>query len=127
MKIIEDKVTVYPPHALCSADIPVIFGAVPPEWISGIEKVRLSAAVDFRRIAYFNPYRSQLTITSRHHRKESTLRAILNELAVNGTPVQFRRGHNLQERDKGFIDRAIAPYMEQIFPLLSQTKVWLDK
>ena len=24
MKVIEDKVTVYPPHSLCKADIPVI-------------------------------------------------------------------------------------------------------
>src|SRR5665213_3845918 len=43
IKVIEDKVTVYPPHAICRADVSVILSAPPAEWVVNIETVRLSA------------------------------------------------------------------------------------
>ena len=40
MKVIEDKVTVYPAHAICKADVPVILSALPAEWTAGIQRCK---------------------------------------------------------------------------------------
>ena len=57
MKVIEDKVTVYPPHAICKADVPVIFSALPSAWTAGIQTVRLCSAQKENPtvIAFFHP------------------------------------------------------------------------
>ena len=46
MKVIEDKVTVYPPHGLCKTDVPLIISALPAEWTADIRTVRLSSALN---------------------------------------------------------------------------------
>src|SRR5438477_934373 len=65
MKIIEDKVKVYPPHAICRADVPKIMSAVPPEWVAEIKIVRLSAANPHPHVTIYNPFDHILTIKSR--------------------------------------------------------------
>ena len=127
MKIIEDKATIYPPHAICKADVPTIFTGVPDSWTEGIQTVRLSAAMQHPRVAYFNPFDGSFTITSRGQTKEQTLRRILTELAAHGLGIQFGLGHRLQKRDVSRIRRVVAPLMKEILPLLSQKKVWLDR
>lgn len=126
MKIIEDKVTVYPPHAICSADIPVILSAAPAEWTSEIQVVRLSAANPHPRIAYYSNFNHTFTIKSRGLTKEWTLLKIYRELAGIALGIQLRRGHNLQARDVSRVEKLAQPYVTQVLPLLSQKKVWLD-
>jgi hypothetical protein len=72
MKVIEDKVTVYPPHAICKADVPVIFSVLPPEWTAGIQAVRLSSAYKENPtvIANFHPPDGSLMVKSRGFSKE---------------------------------------------------------
>lgn len=128
MKIIEDKVTVYPPHALCKADIPVIFSALLPAWTEGIKKVRLSAALDHpRRPAYFSSFEQTLTITSRNYPKRYALYHVLQELAARGLGISYLHGHELQTRDVARLRRITTPLVQEILPQLSQKKVWLDR
>lgn len=129
MKVIEDKVTVYPPHSLCKADIPVILSSLPTEWTAGIQTVRLSSAqgVHPTVIALFHPTDGSLLIKSRGLTKERVLRALLTELAGNAVGVVFRPGRHLPKRDESRIERLIAPLVEVILPQLSRKKVWLDK
>src|ERR1051325_11727371 len=56
MKVVEDKVTVYPPHAICKADVPVTLATL-PKWTTGIQTVRLSSAQKENPtvIAFFHP------------------------------------------------------------------------
>lgn len=127
MKVIEDKVKVYPPHAICRADIPAILSALPPEWTADITTVRLSASHPYPRVAFYSRFDHTLTITSRGRSKEDTLYSIFRELAAYGLGILYQRGHKLQACDVSRIERVIAPLVEQVLPLLSQKKVWLDK
>ncbi len=129
MKIIEDKVTVYPPNAICKADVPVVLSSLPPEWSSGIQTVRLSASLGENPtiIAFFHPPDGSLLVKSRGFPKERVLHGILTELAGHALGVAFRSDRRLQKRDEARVHRAIAPLVEEISPQLSQKKVWLDK
>ena len=128
MKVIEDKVKVYPPHAICKADVPVILSSLPPEWTAGIETVRLSASFGENPtvIASLNPYDSSLLVKSRGFAKERVLRAILTELAGHAFEVVFLSYRRLQKRDESRVKKAIAPLVEEILPQLSRKNVWLD-
>jgi hypothetical protein len=129
MKVIEDKVTVYPPHAICKADIPIILSALPPEWTAGIRSVRLSSSHGENPtvIAFFFPPDGTLMIKSRGFSKEKVLRALITELAGHALGVVFRTYRRLQKRDESRVGRVVAPLVEEILPQLSQKKVWLDK
>jgi hypothetical protein len=129
MKVIEDKVTVYPPHSLCKADIPVILSSLPAEWTAGIQTVRLSSSHGENPtvIALFHPLDGSLLIKSRGFAKERVIRALLTELAGHAVGVVFRTYRRLQKRDESRIERLIAPLVEEILPQLSRKKVWLDK
>jgi len=128
VKIIEDKVTVYPPHAICKADVPEIFSSLPAEWAEGIETVRLCAAQKYTQAkVHYSEWDQTLTITSRGLSKEQTLRAILTELAGKAFGVKLARFRKIQERDAARVRRAIAPLVEDILPRLSRKKVWLDE
>jgi hypothetical protein len=129
MKVIEDKVTVYPPHSLCKADIPVILSSLPAEWTAGIQTMRLSSSHGENPtvIAFFHPPDGSLLIKSRGFTKERVLRALLTELAGHAVGVVFRTYRRLQKRDESRIERLVAPLVEQILPQLSRKKVWLDK
>lgn len=128
MKIIEDKVTVYPPHSICKADLRVIFSALPPEWTTRVQPVRLSAAIRENPtvIAFFHPLDGSLLVKSRGLTKERVLRGILTELAGHSFGVKFRSYRRLQKRDESRIEAAIAPLVEEILPQLSQKKILLD-
>jgi hypothetical protein len=129
MKVIEDKVTVYPPHSLCKADIPVILSLLPADWTTGIQTVRFSSSNGENPtvIAFFHPPDGSLLIKSRGFTKERVLRALLTELASHAMGVVFRTYRRLQKRDESRIERLVAPLVEQILPQLSRKKVWLDK
>jgi len=129
MKVIEDKVAVYPPHSLCKADIPVILSSLPAEWTAGIQTVRLSSSHGENPtvIAFFHPPDGSLLIKSRGFTKERVLRALLTELAGHAVGVVFRTYRRLQKRDESRIKQLVAPLVEQILPQLSRKKVWLDK
>ena len=129
MKIIEDKVTVYPPHAICKADVPVIFSALPEEWTAGVQTVRLCASQKENPtvIAFFHPPDGSLLVKSRGFSKEQVLRGLLIELAGHALGLTFRSYRRLQKRDEARVQRLIAPLVEGILPQLSQKKVWLDE
>jgi hypothetical protein len=127
MKVIEDKLAVYPPHAICRADVRTILSTPPPEWVADIKIVRLSAALPHPEIAFYSRFDQTLTIKSRGYTKAQTLRHIFTELAALGLGIPFRRGHRLQARDIPRVGRIVAPLVEQVLPLLSQKKVWLDR
>ena len=129
MKVIEDKVTVYPPHSLCKADIPVILCSLPAEWTAGIQTVRLSSSQGQNPtvIAFFHPPDGSLIIKSRGFTKERVLRALLTELAGHAIGVVFRTYRRLQKRDQSRIERLVGPLVEEILPQLSRKKVWLDR
>jgi hypothetical protein len=129
MKVIEDKVTVYPPHAICKSDVPIIFSALPADWTAGIQSVRLSSehGKNPTVIAFFHPPNRTLRIKSRGFSKERVLRALLTELAGHALGVVFRTYRRLQKRDESRVGRVVAPLVEEILPQLSRKKVWLDK
>jgi hypothetical protein len=129
MKVIEDKVTVYPPHAICKADIPVILSAVPSEWTAGISTVRLcsSQKENPHFIAALHSSNGSLTVKSRGVSKERTLRAVLTELAAHALGLTFLNGRRLQKRDQSRVERLVTPLVGEILPQLSQKKVWLDE
>ena len=85
MKVIEDKVTVYPPHSICKADIAVILSLPPPVWIEGIKTVRLCASQRWPlRCAFCSSFDHTLTIYSHGLTKEQTIQATLTEWAARG-------------------------------------------
>ena len=129
MKVIEDKVTVYPPHAICKADIPVIFSSLPAEWTAGVQTVRLSSSHGENPtvIAFFHPPDGSLMVKSRGFSKERVLHALLTELAGHALGIAFRSYRRLQKRDESRVQRVVAPLLEEILPQLSQKKVWLEK
>jgi hypothetical protein len=124
MKVIEDKVTVYPPHAICKADVPIILSALPADWTAGIRSVRLSSSHGENPtvIAFFFPPHGTLLIKSRGFSKERVLRALLTELAGHALGVAFRSYRRLQKRDESRIQRVVAPLMDQIMPLIAPMK-----
>ena len=107
MKVIEDKVTVYPPHYLCKADIPVILSSLPAEWTAGIQVVRLSSSHGENPtvIAFFHPPDGSLPIKSRGFTQQRALRALLNELAGHALGVGFLTYRRLQKRDESRVER----------------------
>lgn len=129
VKVIEDKVTVHPPHALCRADIPVILSALPSEWTGGIRMVRLSSALNENPliIAFFHPPDGSLMVKSRGVGKERVLCAVLTELAAHALGLDFRGHRRLQHKDESRIRQLVTPLAEEILPHLSRKKVWLDK
>ncbi len=127
MKIIEDKVTVYPPHAICRADVRLIFSSVPSAWTEDIETVRLSAARSAPHTAYFRRYYRTFTIFSRGHTKEHTLHQVLMELAAVGFGVKFASWHRMQAKDVATLQKAVTPFLDELLPKLSQKKIWLDR
>ena len=127
MKVYEDKVTVYPPHAICRADVRVILSAAPLEWVAGIETVRLSAADPHPHVAVYSDFDHTLTVKSRGCTKGHTLRCIYTALAAHGLGLTFRSLRKLQARDISQVERIVAPLVEHVSPLLSQKKVWLDR
>jgi hypothetical protein len=129
MKVIEDKVTVYPPHAICKADIPIILSAVPSEWTTGLSSVRLCSAQKENPhfVAALHSSNRSLTVKSRGVSKERTLRAVLTELAAHALGVTFLGGRRLQRRDQSRIERLVRPLVGEILPQLSKKKVWLDE
>jgi hypothetical protein len=128
MKIIEDKVTVYPPHSICKADIPVILSVLPTEWTTGIQTVRLSAALKENPtiVASFHPSDGSLLVKSRGLSKDRVLRGILTELAGIALGVKFLGHRRLQKRDESRVQAAVEPLVDQILPQLSKKKIWLD-
>ncbi len=129
VKVIEDKVAVYPPHSICRADIPVILTALPPEWTAGIRTVRLSSALHENPLvlAFFHPPDGSLLVKSRGISKERVLCALLTELAGHALGLDFRNSRRLQHKDESRIRQLVTPLVEEILPQLSQKKVWLDK
>lgn len=129
MKVIEEKVTIYPPHAICKADVPIIFSALPAEWTEGIKTVRLCSALKENPavIAFFHPPDGSLMMKSRGFTKEQTLSALLTELAGHALGLDFLSHRRLQKRDESRVHRVITPLIEELLPQLSQKKVWLDK
>ncbi|HTV41127.1 MAG TPA: hypothetical protein VMF08_11170 [Candidatus Sulfotelmatobacter sp.] len=129
MKVIEDKVTVYPPHAICKADIPVIFSALPQEWTAGIKTVRLCSSYGENPtvIANFFPPEGSFLVKSHGFSKQRVLRSILTELAGHALGVVFLSYRRLQKRDEPRIQKIITPLVDEILPQLSRKKVWLDK
>jgi hypothetical protein len=129
MDIYEDKVTVYPPHAICKADVPIIFSTLPPEWTASIKTVRLCSSQNENPtvIAFFHPPDGSLLVKSRGLAKEQVLTGLLTELAAHALGLTFRSYRRLQKRDESRVQRLIAPLVEQILPQLSQKKIWLDK
>jgi len=128
MKVIEDKVTGYPPHAICKADIRVILSPLPLAWTEGIKTVRLCASQQWPlHRAFYSRFDRTLTICSRGLTKEQTIQATLKELAAHGLGLKFQRWHRLPQRDLARVRGVIAPLVEEIVPQLSQKKVWLDK
>jgi hypothetical protein len=122
MKIIEDKVTVDPPHALCKADVHLILAAVPEAWTEGITAVRLSAALQQSQNKNHNRFSKTFTIISRGSTKEQTLWRVLTDLGARGLGVQFLSWHRLQARDASWLRRVITPLVEQLLPQLSRKK-----
>jgi hypothetical protein len=128
MKIIEDRVTIYPPHAICKADIPVIISRLPQNWIQDIKTVRISALQKLpRSYAFYRRYNHTLEICSRGISKRQAIQYIMIELAAHGLEFKYRRGHRLSHRDEEKIQREISCLVEDIVPKLSQKKVWLDE
>lgn len=129
VKVIEDRVTAYPPHAICRADIPIILSALPSEWTGGIRKVRLSSALGENPliIAFLHPPDGSLLVKSRGIGKERVLCAVLTELAGHALGLDFARHRRLQHKDESRVRQLVTPLAEEILPLLSQKKVWLDK
>ena len=130
MKVIEDKVTVYPPHAICKADIPIILSALPAEWTAGIRSVRLSSSHGENPtvIAFFFPPDGTLMIKSRGISKEKVLRALLTELAGHALGVAFRTYRRLQKRDESRVERVVAPLVEEILPQLAEKSMrWTSR
>ncbi|MBE0539782.1 MAG: hypothetical protein IH623_00130 [Verrucomicrobia bacterium] len=128
MKVIEDKVTLYPPHAICKVDVPVILSSLPPAWTEGIETVRLCSSQQWPlHRAFYSRFDHTLTICSRGLTKQQTIQATLTELAAHGLGLKFQRWHHLPQREAARVRRVIAPLVEEIVPQLSRKKVWLDK
>jgi len=129
MKVTVDKVTVYPPHALCKADIPVILSLLPGEWTAGIRTVRLSSSHGENPtvIAFFHPPDGSLLIKSRGFTKKNVLRALVTELAGHAIGIAFLENRRLQNRDRSRIERLVTPLVEEILPKLSRKKVWLER
>jgi hypothetical protein len=126
MKIIEDKVAVDPPHAICKADVRLILAAVPEIWIEGITTVRLSAALKQSQNTNQNRFSKTFTIASRGSTKEQTLRRFLTDLAARGLGVQFLLWHRLQEGDASRLRRVVTPLVDRLLLQLSPKKVRLD-
>jgi hypothetical protein len=124
MKVIEDKVTACPPHAIRKADVPIILSALPAEWTAGIRSVRLSSSHGENPtvIAFFFPPDGTLMIKSRGFSTERVLRALLTELAGHALGVVFRTYRRLQKRDESRIERVVAPLMDQIMPVIAPIK-----
>jgi hypothetical protein len=122
MKIIEDKVTVYPPHALCRKDIQLILTVVPPSWTKPLRAVRLSAMLQCADVAHFNNRTRTLNIISRGHTKEHVISETLLELASIA-----QGGSTGKVRDEARIKSIVSPLAEQIMPKLSVKKIWLEK
>ena len=129
MKVIEEKVALYPPHAICKADIPIILSAVPSEWTTGLTSVRLCAShkENPHFVAALHSSNGSLTVKSRGVSKERTVQAVLTELAAHALGVTFLRGRRLQKRDQSRVNRLVVPLIGEILPQLSQKKVWLDE
>jgi len=124
MKIILDKVTAYPPHALCPADVRMILSSVPVAWGEGIEIVRLSASRHAHVALYCWPDK-KLTISSRGYAKADALHLVLAELAAHGLGFKRRTFQHLQARHKAEVESLVAPLVEDLLPRLSQKKTWL--
>jgi hypothetical protein len=120
VKIIEDKVTVDPPHALSKADARVILNAVPETWKQGITAVRLSGALQQSQNTNQNRFSETFTIISRGSTKEQSLRRVLTDLAARGLGVQFLLWHRLQQRDASRLRRVVTPLMDKLLPRLSR-------
>jgi hypothetical protein len=127
VKILEDKLTVYPPHALCRADVRMIMSSVPAKWSEGVETVKLSAQQANIPIVKYNRFNKTFTISSRGQTKEHTLHQVLVRLAAHGLGLQLRGWERLQERDVSKVEKLVAPLFEELLPNLSKKKVWLDK
>jgi hypothetical protein len=124
MKILLDKVTAYPPHAICPEDVRMILASVPAAWAEGIEIVRLSAS-RHTHVALYSWPDKKLTISSRGHTKEDTLHLVLAELAAHGLGFKRRTFQHLQARYKPEIESLAAPLVQELLPKLSQKKKWL--
>jgi len=128
MKIIEDKVKIYPPHAICRADIPRILSAVQQDWVADLKVVRLSAANSHPHVAIYDPFDHTLTIKSRGCTKERTLHRIFTELAIHGLGITTRGGHKLQARDLSRVESIVAPLVGQVLPYFPERRYgWTDK
>lgn len=127
MKLIEERTTHYPPHALCKSDIQTIMGALPVAWTEDIKRVRLSAALGKPIIADYSSYNGTLTVASRGRTKESTVAAILSELCAKGLDIPYQRWHHLTFKDRSKINRIIGPLTQSLLPLLSRKKIWLEE
>jgi hypothetical protein len=123
MKLIEDKITVDPPHALSKSDVRLILAAVPETWLEGITTVRLSAALYQSQNPNHNRFSKTFVITSRGSTKEQTLWRVLSDLAARGLGVRFLLWHRLQQRDASRVRRAVAPLVAQLLPELSRKQV----
>ena len=126
MKIILDKIKVYPAHALCRPDVRLILSSVPVAWTEGIELVRLSAS-RASSVALYSHYDKTFTISSRGHSKEETLHLVLSELAAHALGFKRRTFGRLQARYQSQVESLVVPMVVELLPKLSQKKIWLDQ
>lgn len=126
MKIIMDKVTVYPPHAFCRSDVRLILSSVPAKWSELVAVVRLSASQE-SHVARYNRFDKLFTIASRGWPKEDALRLVLGELAAHALGFKQRMFGRMPARYQSQVEHMVAPLVEDLLPKLSQKKIWLDK
>ena len=126
MKIILEKVTVYPPHAIGRADVRLILSSLPAAWTENIRLVRLSASRS-SHVALFFRHGGKLSISSRGFSKKQTLELILMELAARARGFKSRTFQNLPECYESEIRNLVTPLVEELLPKLLQEKIWLDQ
>ena len=129
VKIIEDKVAVYPPHALCKKDIEMLLATVPDAWTAELDTVRLSNAPAYDRGC--SPpallHSRTLTICSRGLAKEVAVTEILRELGCKVLGLQRRRFRRFSESDLARLTPLVQPLVDKVVSRLSRKKVWLDR
>ncbi len=123
MKIIVDKIDEYPRHAISRADIHLILSSVPSAWTENVKIVRLSASRSATAVALYARSVEKLTIASRGHTKEETLRLVLAALAAHALGFKRRTFQHLQARHVSQVDSLIAPLVREILPQISQKRL----
>jgi hypothetical protein len=121
MKIIADKIDEHPGHAISCAGVRLIISAVPAAWSEHLKVVRLSSSRSAASVALYAHSSSgdTLTIASRGHTAESTLHAVLAELAAHALGFKHRTFQHLQARYQAQVEGLVAPLMAELLPQIS--------